>query len=194
MWQIRSRAGGIDPQQIIYPREDPDRFTFMGEIALLPEEVDQSSPLSTNLAWLLSQAAHAMVSEMTAGFEDLGISPRGHCVLTTASTGEFTQKELADKIGLDKTTMVVTIDFLEKKGYALRTPSKSDRRARVISVTESGREIAQQGQGILAGIQADVLASVPDDGREQFMETLSELVCGRLSTPAACSRQPRRRS
>lgn len=163
------------------------------DVTLLSEEVDQASPLATNLAWLLGQASHAMVSEVTAGFEDLGITPRGHCVLSMAMIGEFTQKELADAVGLDKTTMVVTIDSLEKKDLARRTPSATDRRARVIAVTEAGREIARQGEGILASIQADVLASVPDGDRDHFMATLSELVCGRFLTPAVCSRAPRRR-
>jgi len=41
--------------------------------------------------------------------EPLGVSNRGYHVLATARTGEFTQKELAEQIGLDKTTMVTTL-------------------------------------------------------------------------------------
>ncbi len=55
---------------------------------------------------------------MTAAFEAAGGTPRGHCVLSTARTGAYTQKELADRIGLDKTTMVVTLDALEAAGLA----------------------------------------------------------------------------
>ena len=44
-------------------------------------------------------------------------------MLSTARTGEFTQKELADMVGLDKTTMVVTVDALEAAGLAERVPS-----------------------------------------------------------------------
>ena len=72
----------------------------------------QRTELEGNLGWLLAQASHAMVTEMTAAFAEMGVSPRGHCVLSTASEGEFTQKDLAERVGLDKTTMVVTIDEL----------------------------------------------------------------------------------
>ena len=53
-------------------------------------------------------------------------------------TGEFTQTEIARMVGLDKTTMVVTVDELEAAGLAERRPSSTDRRARVIEVTKDG--------------------------------------------------------
>src|SRR6184192_1129734 len=89
-------------------------------------------PLAENLNWLLSQASHTLSTELTAALEGLGISPRAFCVLTTASGGEHTQIELAQMVGLDKTTLVVTLDELEDSGLAKRKPSPKDRRARVI--------------------------------------------------------------
>ena len=37
--------------------------------------------------------------------------------------GEYTQTELVRMVGLDKTTMVVTLDQLEAEGLAERRPS-----------------------------------------------------------------------
>ena len=162
--------------------------------AALKTRPDPASPLEANLGWLLAQASHVLVTEMTAAFAEMGVSPRGHCVLSTAATGELTQKELADLIGLDKTTMVVTIDELEAAGLAERVPSPTDRRARIISVTNAGRKAIAKGDRIVAEIQEDVLATLPAGRREAFMLALSDLVCGRLSTPAACERAPRRRA
>ena len=64
------------------------------------------------------------MTEMTAALEDLGLAPRSHTVLVTAMTGAYTQTELARIIGLDKTTMVVTVDELEQAGLAERQPSR----------------------------------------------------------------------
>jgi MarR family transcriptional regulator for hemolysin len=153
-----------------------------------------ASPLNANLGWLLAQAAHVLQTELSAAFEELGFGPRGFCVLSAASTGELTQKELAEMVGLDKTTMVVTVDDLEREGLAERLPSPTDRRARIIAVTARGRKAIATGEKVVAGIQEDVLATLPEERREDFMAALSELVCGRLSTPAACERAPRRRS
>ena len=155
---------------------------------------EAEKPLAGNLSWLLAQASHVMVTEMTRAFEDMGVAPRGHCVLSTARTGEYTQKELADMIGLDKTTMVVTIDELERAGLAERVPSTTDRRARIIRVTPAGRRAVAKGEVVVEEIQRDVLASLPERDAERFIATLESLVGGRLATPAACSRAPRRRS
>ena len=106
-----------------------------------PEPAGTSSPdvLAQNLCWLLSRASHALTTELTAALEGSASRRARHCVLATALTGEHTQTELAKLVGLDKTTMVVTIDELERKGLAERRPSRADRRARVIAVTAAGR-------------------------------------------------------
>jgi MarR family transcriptional regulator, transcriptional regulator for hemolysin len=163
-------------------------------VATKSQPAARPSELEGNLSWLLAQASHVMVTEMTAAFAEMGVSPRGHCVLTTASHGEFTQKELADRVGLDKTTMVVTIDELEAAGLAARVPSPTDRRARIIAVTKAGEQAVAKGEKVVAQIQEDVLATLPQRRREAFMDALSELVGGRLCTPAACERAPRRRA
>src|SRR4029450_3005065 len=95
-------------------------------------------PLSANLCWLLSTASHSLTTEMTRAMEGLGVSPRGFSVLTTALSGAYTETELARIVGLDKTTMVATIDELEAGGLAERRSSPTDRRARVIAVTDAG--------------------------------------------------------
>ncbi len=151
-------------------------------------------PLGANLAWLLSQASHAMSTEMTAAFESLGFPARGYCVLSAALTGEYTQKELATMVGLDKTTMVATIDELEQAGLARRRPSATDRRAHLIEVTKAGAKAVAKGERASERVQKNVLASLPAGQRDALMDALSGLVCGRLSTPTACQQAPRRRS
>ncbi|HYU67256.1 MAG TPA: hypothetical protein VEK09_10915, partial [Jatrophihabitantaceae bacterium] len=76
-----------------------------------------------DLIFLLSQANHALTTEMTARLADIGSSPRTYCVLSKAMTGEYTQIRLAELTALDKTTMVVTLDALERAGLARRVPS-----------------------------------------------------------------------
>jgi MarR family transcriptional regulator, transcriptional regulator for hemolysin len=149
--------------------------------------------VTADLAFLLSQANHALQTEMTAALESLGITPRAHCVLRGALGGELTQSQLADLCALDKTTMVVTMDELERAGLAKRTPSSTDRRARIISVTEAGERMVAAGQDIVAGIYADVLGELPERERDAFVDALERLAGGRLGTPVQCDRAPRRR-
>ena len=151
------------------------------------------APLSGNLSWLLSQASHALSTEMTARLEAIGIYPRGYCVLKTALDQGLTQTEIASMVGLDKTTMVVTVDELEHAGLAERRPSATDRRARVISVTAAGKRKLKQAGSVVAQIQDEVLATLPPGDRDVLLGALSTLVAERLSTPMECGRAPRRR-
>ena len=96
--------------------------------------------------------------------------------------------------GLDKTTMVVTLDELEATGLAERRPSSRDRRARVIAVTEAGKRRSRRPRTIIERVRADVLSALPDGEREAFMDALTRLVGGRLAEPVECARPVRRRA
>ena len=145
-----------------------------------------------DLAFLLSSAAHSLQTELTARLQHLGLTPRAQCVLIKALEGEQTQIRLAERCGLDKTTMVVTIDELEKAGLAERRPSPTDRRARIIAVTEAGKALAEEGDALVAGVFADVLDSLPSDERAVFASALSRLVSNRLANPPECVKPVRR--
>ena len=146
-----------------------------------------------DLLFLLSQAAHVLTTEHTAGLAGLGVSPRGYCVLSSALGCERTQKELAEICALDKTTMVVTLDELERAGLARRRPSPTDRRARIVTVTEAGERKLSEAGAIVSRIQDDVLSALPVQERGAFVSALRRLVGGRLANPVPCERTVRRR-
>ena len=150
-------------------------------------------PLCSDLGWLLTRAAHVLHTELTSALEGLGLSPRARCVLSGAMSGEHTQIELARMIGLDKTTMVVTLDELERAGLAERRPSSKDRRARVVAVTKAGEEMVHRADELTERVQADVLAALPAKERDALVSGLRKLVSGRLAEEVECSKPVRRR-
>jgi MarR family transcriptional regulator, transcriptional regulator for hemolysin len=142
-------------------------------------------PLSDNLGWLLARAEHALAAELALALEPLGLSSRRYCVLATAVGQDRTQIELANMIGLDKTTMVATVDALEEDGLAERRPSSHDRRARVISVTKAGEARVREGRKAIEQVQADVLARLPERERAALLSGLSRMVTD--SPPGSCT-------
>ncbi len=158
------------------------------------DEVTVLAPCTKDLCWLLSRASHALNTELTAALEGLGISPRAQRVLGAAMTGEHTQIELARMVDLDKTTMVITLDELEKAGLAERRPSPTDRRVRVIAVTEAGRRKARQAEAIAMRVRDDVLGVLPERDRDVFVDGLRRLVDERLNDPTPCASPVRRRT
>jgi DNA-binding MarR family transcriptional regulator len=148
----------------------------------------------TDLMMLLHRTAHALETELTARLAEIGLTPRARCVLSSALDAERTQTEIADMIDIDKTTMVVTMDALESAGYAERRPSPTDRRARVVAVTGSGREIVAKADDVYRDVVDSVLGSLPDGERDGLVNGLTRLVEGRLSTPMPCEKPPRKRA
>jgi len=157
-----------------------------------PAAVDRSA-CAGDLCWLLSRASHVYTTELTAALEDLGVSPRAQSVLRAAMGGEHTQIELARMVGLDKTTMVATLDELEAAGLAERRPAPSDRRARIIAVTAAGERLVRESCAITDRVRDDVLAVLPAEDRDVFVDSLRRLVEERLSEPVACAQPVRRR-
>ena len=151
--------------------------------------------LSDNLVWLLKQAHYALARELAAALEPLQITPRGHAVLAAAMTGALTQKELGEMVGLDKTTMVVTLDELEEAGLARRVPSPQDRRARVVEVTKAGARKVEEASKVAKVVQSDVLKSLGSASGAALLDGLCDLVRNRLAEPVECKsirrREPR---
>jgi DNA-binding MarR family transcriptional regulator len=145
-----------------------------------------------DVSFLLAHSSHVLATRMTAAFAEIGITPREYCVLAHAMGGQYTQIELATMADLDKTTMLNTMDYLERGGYAERTPSATDRRARVIAVTPEGADLVAQGHQIADRVHAEVLDALPEGQREALTGALTALVTGLLAEPATSGRPVRR--
>lgn len=162
-----------------------------------PQQTDQenvSQPVVPKLCLLLSQASYNLTTELAAELETLGISPRAHEVLATAATGGHTQVELARLIGLDKTTMVVTLDDLEAAGLIERRLSRTDRRVRMIAVTETGQQKLLEAEAIVTRVHADVLSVLLPADQNVFLTSLARLVSDRLNKSVATAQPLKRRT
>ena len=154
-----------------------------------------SAPERVDLMMLFDLAGHALTTEINAGLAGVGITSREYCVLSKASAGTATQREIAAQAALDKTTMVVTVDQLERAGLAERRPSPTDRRARIVVLTPKGRDVLGRAEAVVSGIYGDVLGSLPGDERAGLVAGLRRLVDdhGRLSGPVDGGTGVRRR-
>ncbi|MET4644926.1 MarR family winged helix-turn-helix transcriptional regulator [Streptomyces sp. NBC_01724] len=145
-----------------------------------------------DLSFLLDHTSHVLRTQMAAALAEIGLTARMHCVLVHALEEERTQIQLAEIGDMDKTTMVVTVDALEKAGLAERRPSSKDRRARIIAVTEKGAQVAEESQKIVDGVHERALGSLPQDEREVLLQAMKRLVDGHLATPSESPQTVRR--
>lgn len=145
-----------------------------------------------DLSFLLDHAGYVLRTRVAAALAEIGLTARMHCVLVHALEAERTQIQLAELGDMDKTTMVVTVDALEKAGLAERRPSSTDRRARIIAVTEKGAEAAKRSQEIVDGVHRAALSVLPDDEAEVLVRAMNRLVTGHLATPVEAPQAARR--
>lgn len=153
-----------------------NKTMMFGMTALAPTRTEP------DLSFLLDRTSHVLRTQMAAALAEVGLTARMHCVLVHALEEERTQAQLAELGDMDKTTMVVTVDALEKEGLAERRASSTDRRARIIAVTEKGAKLAARSAKIVDRVHNEALDALPKGERETLLKALNRLVDGHLST------------
>jgi MarR family transcriptional regulator for hemolysin len=148
--------------------------------------------VTPDLSFLLDKTSESLAARMTTALADLGLTARQYCVLDKASAGDRTQGQIAEDALLDKTTMVTTLDGLERAGLARRIPSPTDRRARLVVTTDEGEALVEKAATVIQGLYDEVLGTLGPD-REVVVEGLTRLVEGPLHGDPQDSR-PRRSS
>ena len=92
----------------------------------------------------------------------LGISQAGWMTIAMAAkTSELlSQRALADLVGVEGPSMVAMLDRLERDGLVTRIASPSDRRVKLVQLTEAGRKVYAEVKKEANGIRASLLAGV----------------------------------
>ena len=90
--------------------------------------------------------------------EALGMSFIRSKALRRLLAGPLRMSELTQKLMTDKPYTTLIVDDLERRGLVLRTVHPDDRRCKVVTLTEAGRQVAAQAESILARPPAGLLA------------------------------------
>ncbi|RGE46848.1 MarR family transcriptional regulator [Comamonas testosteroni] len=122
----------------------------------------------------LQQIAVAVFMEET---EEFGVTPVQYAALSAVLRQPgIDQRTLARNIGFDTSTIGSVIDRLEARGLMQRNASPTDRRVRLLTLTEDGGLLLQQAEASVLRAQRRMLDPLPDDKRAHFMEMLSLLI------------------
>ena len=91
------------------------------------------------------------------------------------STEGVSQQHLAEKTAKDKACLTNLINNLEKKGWVMRKEDPSDRRNRLIFLTDKGRELSHQVRPLLDGIYQQVAEKMSGKQIQDSINNLSKL-------------------
>lgn len=143
-------------------------------------EPGASPELVKRLGYLFKHAQLQLVELTTAALEPFGIDGRQLAVLVVLGSGEpASQQEAAQRLGIDRTTMVAFVDALEGKGLVVRRPHAEDRRKNVVELTETGRDVLRRASKASDAAERRFLAPLSAPLARQLREALAILVTSR---------------
>ncbi|MEV4009383.1 MarR family transcriptional regulator [Nonomuraea angiospora] len=129
------------------------------------------------LGYLLKHA-NLRLSELTGpALEPYEIDGREFGVMSVLRTPEpLSQLEAAQRLGIDRTTMVALLDGLERKKLVGRRPHPADRRKNMVELTDHGREVLEAAARAVGVAEEEFLAGLPEEDRWLFRDLLDRLV------------------
>ena len=98
----------------------------------------------------------------------------GILVLINANSG-LTQSALAKAVGVERSTMVATIDGLEEKKLVKRQPSPVDRRSYALTLTPDGKTLLTKLKRMVREHEKRVLADFDEDEKTLLAGLLHRL-------------------
>ena len=122
----------------------------------------------------LHQIHMGLFAEECSG-EDL--TPIQFGILTVLQNGEeMDQLTLSTSVGIDRTSGADVIRRLERRGYVTREPSDRDRRAKIIRITDLGKDCVSRVRPMMVRAQERLIGSLNDEEREEFLRMIEKLV------------------
>lgn len=86
------------------------------------------------------------------------------------------QRALAGQIAQDTPTTTAVVDKLEERGFVQRGASPADARTRLLTLTDTGREVLLRLQPVVRKAQSALLRPLPRAEQLQFMRLLVTLL------------------
>lgn len=94
----------------------------------------------TTIGFLLQRAHTSLREKLIEALDGTGVH-LGHIAILgfLAETPNLTQSELSAATGIEKSSMVLFLDYLEREGWLKRESHPTDRRAHSVCLTDTGK-------------------------------------------------------
>jgi DNA-binding MarR family transcriptional regulator len=143
----------------------------------LLSEGDGIAVQHVGLGMLLATAHQHSREVMNEGLRPLGVDVRGFALLLALERyGPSSQRQLIDRMRIDKSTMVRLVDELEAGALVSRERSPQDRRAHSVVLTRAGERVLADALRVAADVGDSLFGTLSDEDRAQLVGLLRRLV------------------
>ena len=139
-------------------------------------ERDLGPRLSARLTYLLKRALVGLEDLHAEHLAPVGVSGRELAVLLLLDGRDpESQQQAAERLRVDRTTMVGLLDGLEAKGLVARRADAEDRRRNVLELTGDGQTALARAVRASDEAERQLLAELDDAESAQFRTLLTRL-------------------
>ncbi len=125
---------------------------------------------------LLAAAHNRSRQSMNDELRPLGIDVRQYAMLLALEMyGPSSQRRLIDLTGIDKSTMVRSVDELERADLVRRERTPEDRRAYAITLTRPGTQTLARARRVGADVGERLFGRLAADERDQLVALLRKI-------------------
>lgn len=131
------------------------------------------------LGYLLAKSHQRQLALFEKHTSKLAVSGREYAALLALEANDgLWQSDIAELLGMDRTTVTYLVDGLEKRGWLTRARDPADRRAHVIRMTDEGVAALASIRPAARASTDELLEPLNDSERETLRSLLT-----RITTP-----------
>jgi len=131
--------------------------------------------LNRNVGFMTNRVSNKLKRYVGIELEEYGITAEQWVIAYTVyQPKQLNQKELAEELDKDPVTVARMIDILVRKGFVNREKSKDDKRAYVVTLTESGKKLVNDLKYVLThGLYRRATEGMSKEIHESYLEALN---------------------
>lgn len=135
-------------------------------------------PTNTNeFGLLLFGTARAWRTKLDQRLRPLGLSQGKWRTLIHLSQGgnKLTQKEIAERMGIEEPTLAGLLDRLQEGGWITRRESPNDRRCKIIHLQRRSKAVLDEIFNTAHGLRHELIEDIPPHDLEACIRVLTQI-------------------
>jgi DNA-binding MarR family transcriptional regulator len=142
----------------------------MGATMSNTETLDRTTAGAIVLLTRLARSVHRHVDE-----DALGMKYKEYVMLSVIGEHEgATQSQLGKVMGIDANMVVLLLNGLEDRGFAVRERDREDRRRHIVKITGAGRKAVVHAERALEAVTDEALSGLDAEERTRLRTLLAK--------------------
>ena len=147
------------------------------EQASSPSKASTLSPhLRKDFVFVVNKVSESINRQIETVTMSLGLNIKQYGMLMLLQQGSQSQIVISQRVGMDRTSVMRTVDMLEERGLVRRDPDPTDRRKHSVTLTDEGEALLARSEAEVRQTEHDFAAALSEQEKAQLMSLLGRLL------------------